>query len=149
MSCCGGKNDIVETSKKSIIVEKSRVNNDAEEVGKALDAKTISTTAGLPIEKNSSLHLEKGIAHYDHGLESGFETLSIHYGQRPNGDPATQARAVPIYATTSYLFKSAEHGAALFGLKEIGNIYTRLMNPTTGAFEARITAIEGKIISLI
>lgn len=85
---------------------------------------------------------------YDDGLKSGFETLSIHAGQPSTGDPTTQARAVPIYATTSYLFKSAEHGAALFGLKEFGNIYTRLMNPTNAAFEDRIAALEGGVAAV-
>jgi OAH/OAS sulfhydrylase len=82
---------------------------------------------------------------YDAGLKQGFETLSIHAGQPSTGDPATQARAVPIYSTTSYLFKSAEHGANLFGLKEFGNIYSRIMNPTNGAFEDRVCALEGGV----
>lgn len=69
------------------------------------------------------------------------ETLSLHAGQQP--DPTTGARAVPIYQTTSYVFKSSEHAANLFALKEFGNIYTRLMNPTTDVFEKRIAAIEG------
>jgi O-acetylhomoserine/O-acetylserine sulfhydrylase len=62
-----------------------------------------------------------------------FETLQLHAGQEV--DPATGARAVPIYQTTSYVFQSAEHGANLFALKEFGNIYTRIMNPTTDVFE--------------
>ena len=62
-----------------------------------------------------------------------FETLQLHAGQEP--DPATNARAVPIYQTTSFVFDSAEHGAKLFGLEEFGNIYTRIMNPTTDVFE--------------
>lgn len=70
------------------------------------------------------------------------ETIALHAGQE-NPDPATQARAVPIYQTTSYVFKSTEHAANLFALKEFGNIYTRLMNPTTDVFEKRIAAIEG------
>ena len=61
------------------------------------------------------------------------ETLALHAGQKP--DPATNARAVPIYATTSYVFNDAAHAARLFGLQEFGNIYTRIMNPTTGVFE--------------
>ena len=69
------------------------------------------------------------------------ETLSLHAGQQP--DPTTGARAVPIYQTTSYVFKSSEHAANLFSLKEFGNIYTRLMNPTTDVFEKRVAAIEG------
>jgi O-acetylhomoserine (thiol)-lyase len=68
-------------------------------------------------------------------------TLSLHAGQVP--DPATGSRAVPIYQTSSYVFKSSEHAANLFGLKELGNIYTRLMNPTTDVFERRVAAIEG------
>ena len=70
------------------------------------------------------------------------DTLAIHSGQE-NADTATGARAVPIYQTTSYVFKSTEHAANLFALKEFGNIYTRIMNPTTDVFERRITAIEG------
>lgn len=69
------------------------------------------------------------------------ETLALHGGQV--ADPTTGARAVPIYQTTSYNFKSTEHAANLFGLKEFGNIYTRIMNPTTDVFEKRITALEG------
>ena len=70
------------------------------------------------------------------------DTLAIHAGQE-TADPATNARAVPIYQTSSYVFNSTEHAANLFALKEIGNIYTRIMNPTTDAFEKRIAAIEG------
>ena len=68
-------------------------------------------------------------------------TLSLHAGQEP--DPITGSRAVPLYQTTSYVFKSSEHAANLFALKEFGNIYTRLMNPTTDVFERRIAALEG------
>ncbi|MCX6917217.1 MAG: PLP-dependent transferase, partial [Verrucomicrobia bacterium] len=68
-------------------------------------------------------------------------TLSLHAGQKP--DPTTGARAVPIYQTTSYVFKSSEHAANLFALKEFGNIYTRMMNPTTDVLEQRVAAIEG------
>ncbi len=68
-------------------------------------------------------------------------TLALHAGQQP--DPTTGARAVPIYQTTSYVFKSTEHAANLFALKEFGNIYTRLMNPTTDVFEKRMAALEG------
>jgi O-acetylhomoserine/O-acetylserine sulfhydrylase len=75
-----------------------------------------------------------------------FETLQLHAGQEI--DPATGARAVPIYQTTSYGFKSAEHGANLFALKEFGNIYTRLMNPTTDVLEKRVAALEGGIAGL-
>lgn len=69
------------------------------------------------------------------------ETLALHGGQEP--DPTTGARAVPIYQTTSYQFKSTDHAANLFGLKEFGNIYTRLMNPTTDVLEKRIAALDG------
>src|SRR3954454_14755620 len=74
------------------------------------------------------------------------ETLALHAGQKP--DPATNARAVPIYATTSYVFDDAAHAARLFGLQEFGNIYTRIMNPTTGVFEERVAAIEGGVGAL-
>ena len=73
--------------------------------------------------------------------EPGFETLALHAGQQP--DPTTGARAVPIYQTTSYAFKDAEHAARLFGLQEPGNIYTRIMNPTTDVLEQRVAALEG------
>ncbi|QNH61814.1 O-acetylhomoserine aminocarboxypropyltransferase/cysteine synthase family protein [Hymenobacter sediminicola] len=75
-----------------------------------------------------------------------FETLQLHAGQQP--DPVTGSRAVPIHQTTSYVFKNAEHGANLFALKEFGNIYTRLMNPTTDVFEQRIAALEGGVAAL-
>ena len=71
----------------------------------------------------------------------GLSTLALHAGQTP--DPTTGSRAVPIYQTTSYVFKNTEHAANLFALKEFGNIYTRIMNPTTDVFEQRIAAIEG------
>jgi len=74
------------------------------------------------------------------------ETLALHGGQEP--DPTTGARAVPIYQTTSYQFKSTEHAANLFGLREFGNIYTRLMNPTTDVLEKRIAAIDGGVGAL-
>jgi len=75
-----------------------------------------------------------------------FETLQLHAGQVP--DPATNSRAVPIYQTSSYVFYDVDHGANLFGLKEFGNIYTRLMNPTTDVFEKRIAALEGGVAAL-
>ncbi|MFL0793578.1 MAG: PLP-dependent transferase, partial [Prochlorococcus sp.] len=75
-----------------------------------------------------------------------FETLQLHAGQVP--DSQTNARAVPIYQTSSYVFNDAEHGANLFGLKEFGNIYTRLMNPTTDVFEKRLAALEGGVAAL-
>jgi O-acetylhomoserine (thiol)-lyase len=74
------------------------------------------------------------------------ETLALHAGQE--ADPATGSRAVPIYQTTSYQFKSTEHAANLFGLREFGNIYTRLMNPTTDVFEKRMAALEGGAAAL-
>lgn len=75
-----------------------------------------------------------------------FETLQLHAGQKP--DPTTNSRAVPIYQTTSYTFDSADHGANLFALKEFGNIYTRIMNPTTDVFEQRVAALEGGVAAL-
>lgn len=75
-----------------------------------------------------------------------FETLQVHAGQAPA--PGTNSRAVPIHATTSYTFNSAEHGANLFALKEFGNIYTRIMNPTTDVFEQRMAALEGGVGAL-
>jgi O-acetylhomoserine (thiol)-lyase len=80
----------------------------------------------------------------DHKLK--LETIVLHGGQE--ADPTTGSRAVPIYQTTSYQFKSAEHAANLFGLKEFGNIYTRLMNPTTDVFEKRIALLEGGVGAL-
>ncbi|KAJ9644367.1 O-acetylhomoserine (thiol)-lyase [Exophiala oligosperma] len=77
---------------------------------------------------------------------SRFETLQIHAGQEP--DPATKSRAVPIYATTSYTFNDSAHGARLFGLKEFGNIYTRIMNPTLDVLEKRIAALEGGVAAV-
>jgi len=75
-----------------------------------------------------------------------YETLQVHAGQDP--DPSTLSRAVPIYQTTSYVFKSVKHGADLFALKEFGNIYTRLMNPTTDVLEKRLAALEGGVAGL-
>lgn len=74
-------------------------------------------------------------------MKPGIHTLSLHAGQQP--DPTTGARAVPIYQTSSFVFRDADHAASLFALKEFGNIYTRLMNPTTDVFEKRVAAIEG------
>jgi O-acetylhomoserine (thiol)-lyase len=74
------------------------------------------------------------------------DTLAVHAGQVP--DPATNARAVPIYATTSYVFNGADHAASLFGLREFGNIYTRIMNPTSDVFEKRIAELEGGVAAL-
>lgn len=75
-----------------------------------------------------------------------FETLQVHAGQV--ADPTTGSRAVPIYQTTSFVFNSAEHGANLFALKEFGNIYTRIMNPTTDVLEKRVAALEGGVAGL-
>lgn len=75
-----------------------------------------------------------------------FETLQVHAGQEPA--PGTNARAVPIYQTTSYTFNDADHGARLFALQEFGNIYTRIMNPTTDVFEKRIAALEGGVAAV-
>ncbi|WP_337041157.1 O-acetylhomoserine aminocarboxypropyltransferase/cysteine synthase family protein [Emticicia sp. 17c] len=75
-----------------------------------------------------------------------FETLQLHAGQEI--DPTTNSRAVPIYQTSSYVFNNAEHGANLFALKEFGNIYTRIMNPTNDVFEKRIAALEGGVAAL-
>ncbi|KAJ3104966.1 Homocysteine synthase [Phlyctochytrium planicorne] len=75
-----------------------------------------------------------------------FETLQIHAAAAP--DKSTNARAVPIYATTSYVFNDSDHGARLFGLQEFGNIYTRIMNPTTDVFEKRIAALEGGVAAV-
>ncbi|KAJ3481147.1 hypothetical protein NLG97_g7896 [Lecanicillium saksenae] len=79
-------------------------------------------------------------------ISKNFETLQLHAGQEP--DPTTNARAVPIYATTSFTFKDSAHGARLFGLKEFGNIYSRIMNPTVDVFEKRIAALEGGVAAL-
>ncbi|TVY84500.1 Homocysteine synthase [Lachnellula suecica] len=75
-----------------------------------------------------------------------FETLQLHAGQEP--DPATNARAVPIYATTSFTFNDSAHGARLFGLREFGNIYSRITNPTVDVFEKRIAALEGGVAAV-
>src|ERR1041384_2537244 len=73
-------------------------------------------------------------------------TRCLHAGQAP--DPTTNARAVPIYQTTSYVFNDSDHAARLFALQEFGNIYTRIMNPTTDVFEKRIAALEGGVAGL-
>src|SRR5271163_4999501 len=73
-------------------------------------------------------------------------TVAVHGGQVP--DPTTGSRAVPIYQTTSYVFQDADHAARLFGLQEFGNIYTRIMNPTTDVFEKRVAALEGGVAAL-
>ena len=76
-----------------------------------------------------------------------FETLQLHAGQE-QPDPATDARAVPIYQTTSYVFRNSAHAAARFGLQDAGNIYGRLTNPTQGVFEQRMAALEGGVAAL-
>src|SRR5690606_22219178 len=75
-----------------------------------------------------------------------FETLQQHAGQEP--DPTTGARAVPIYQTTSFNFNTSKHGAHLFALRDAGNVYTRIMNPTTDVFEKRMAALEGGVGAL-
>ena len=81
------------------------------------------------------------------GTKLGFDTIALHGGQLP--DPATGARAVPIYQTTSYVFKDTDHAANLFGLREFGNIYTRIMNPTWAVLEERVAALEGAAAALV
>ena len=76
-----------------------------------------------------------------------FETLQLHVGQE-QPDPVTDARAVPIYQTSSYVFKNSDHAAARFGLSDPGNIYGRLTNPTEDVFEKRIAALEGGVAAL-
>jgi O-acetylhomoserine (thiol)-lyase len=78
--------------------------------------------------------------------QPGFNTLAIHAGAQP--DPATGARATPIYQTTSFVFEDADHAASLFGLKAFGNIYTRIMNPTQAVLEERVAALEGGTAAL-
>jgi len=78
--------------------------------------------------------------------QMGFNTRSLHAGQKP--DPATGARAVPIYQTTSFVFENSDHAAQLFALKQFGNIYTRIMNPTTAVFEERVASLEGGVGAL-
>ena len=75
-----------------------------------------------------------------------FETLQVHAGQQPA--PGTNARAVPIHQATSYTFDDSDHGARLFALEEFGNIYSRIMNPTTDVFEQRIAALEGGVAAV-
>ncbi len=77
---------------------------------------------------------------------TGFDTLALHAGYTP--DPATGAAAVPIWQTSSYVFRDADHAARLFALEEPGNIYTRLQNPTTDVLEQRVSALEGGVAGL-
>ncbi len=81
------------------------------------------------------------------GRELGFQTKAVHTGYQP--DPTTGSRAVPIYQTTSYQFRDTDHAAALFSLQEMGNIYTRIMNPTNDVFEQRLAALEGGVAALV
>src|ERR1700690_1501833 len=78
--------------------------------------------------------------------QMGFATRSLHAGHTP--DKASLARAVPIYQTTSYVFENSEHAASLFALQQFGNIYSRIMNPTTDVFEQRVAAPEGGVAAL-
>lgn len=82
----------------------------------------------------------------NNGTMTGFETIALHAGQEP--DPVTNARAVPLYQTTSYVFNDTDHASRLFGLKEFGNVYTRIMNPTTDVLEKRIAALDGGVGAL-
>src|SRR5919201_3114449 len=79
----------------------------------------------------------------EHARDFGFDTRSIHAGQRP--DPNTGARAVPIFQTTSYVFEDPESAAAYFNLQEYGNTYSRIMNPTVAVFEERVASLEGGV----
>jgi O-acetylhomoserine (thiol)-lyase len=92
----------------------------------------------------SAVKRSADMSNYDR--QFGFNTRALHAGQRP--DPATGARAVPIYQTTSYVFEDTEHAANLFNLQRFGNIYTRIMNPTTAVFEERVAALEGGVGAL-
>ncbi|MGI8475863.1 MAG: O-acetylhomoserine aminocarboxypropyltransferase/cysteine synthase family protein [Thermomicrobiales bacterium] len=98
----------------------------------------------MSIEKNGATPSSNG--HKTDDRVFGFDTLTVHAGQRP--DPTTGARAMPIYQTSSYVFEDTDHAAELFALQRFGNIYTRIMNPTTAAFEERIAALEGGIGAL-
>lgn len=105
-----------------------------------LPTKEVGNTQGLGKEQEIMSNVENN-------KKYRFETLQIHVGQE-SPDPATDARAVPIYATTSYVFKDSAQAAGRFGLAEGGNIYTRLMNPTSDVFEKRIAALEGGAAAL-
>ena len=95
----------------------------------------------IPVQENPIMSTPE-----DPTANWSFETKQVHAGQTP--DSATNARALPIYQTTSYTFNSTEHAAALFGLAEPGNIYTRIMNPTQDVVEQRIAALEGGVAAL-
>src|SRR5580698_4246858 len=98
-----------------------------------------------PVPFNQSRYLEFEITNVKEitmsETKQQLATLAVHAGQTP--DPTTGSRAVPIYQTTSYLFNDADHAGRLFGLKEFGNIYTRITNPTTDVLEKRVAALEG------
>lgn len=93
---------------------------------------------------NHGAHEQNGDSAFDH--QFGFNTRALHAGQRP--DPATGSRAVPIYQTSSYVFEDTEHAANLFNLQRFGNIYSRIMNPTTAVFEERVASLEGGVGAL-
>jgi O-acetylhomoserine (thiol)-lyase len=95
---------------------------------------------------NQSSNSEQPGAGAAYDRQFGFNTRALHAGQRP--DPTTGARAVPIYQTTSYVFEDTEQAANLFNLQRFGNIYTRIMNPTTAVFEERIASLEGGVGAL-
>ncbi len=101
----------------------------------------MSDASAYPVKPNGLDGYVESETEDDHVF--GFGTLAVHAGQRP--DPTTGARAMPIYQTTSYVFEDTDHAAELFALQTFGNIYTRIMNPTTAAFEERVAALEGGI----
>lgn len=103
----------------------------------------LSKVIGLKFKKSGSINQNKKEMATN---QFKFETLQVHAGQE--ADKTTNARALPIYQTTSYVFNDAQHGADLFGLRKFGNIYTRLMNPTTDVFEKRVAALEGGVTGL-
>ena len=91
--------------------------------------------APLTTKRKGTTHMSNRTYH--------IETLAVHAGQNTHGDPATGSRAVPVYRTTAYNFRDSQHGADLFALRELGNIYARLMNPTNDVLEKRLAALEG------
>src|SRR5699024_2932699 len=101
------------------------------------------TRVSLIFKKEGSFIIYKTIGGVKMTENHRFETKQLHSGQEV--DPATNSRALQIYQTTSYVFNNAEHDANLFALKETGNIYTRLMNPTTNALEVRVAELEGGV----
>ena len=111
------------------------------EVSPCMQRKTLVTDTAHVTATDQSTPTADQAPHY------AFETLALHAGQE-DPDPTTRARAVPIYQTTSYVFDNADHAADLFGLRAVGNIYTRIMNPTQDVFERRIAALEGGVAAL-